>query len=173
MTHRVTDGLVKLNNDMPPEPVDFETARIWALNNGVIFKTAGDLSALNKRRRDFGLPPYLLADHVFFADAAPMPDKARGTTIIPPRQTAKKEQSVTTPESKPKIIDRSLRGLSEVMFDELDKLRDGTGSVDRVRAVCDVAGRVATLLHAQIKVYQIIDKTTDKDAKSGLKAIAG
>ena len=48
-------------------------------------------------------------------------------------------------------IERNIRGLLEALFDEIDGMRDGTGSQERVRTVCVIAGRINALVNTEIK----------------------
>jgi hypothetical protein len=59
----------------------------------------------------------------------------------------------------PKQLERNMRGLVECLFDELDRMRDGTGSAERVRTVCLVAASVASLAHVEIKLRLTAEKT--------------
>jgi hypothetical protein len=52
-------------------------------------------------------------------------------------------------------IERNLQGLVTALFDEIDALRDGTGSRDRVNTVCIVAGRINSLLQTEMKFRKL------------------
>ena len=75
-----------------------------------------------------------------------------------------------TAVSLPKI-ERSLRGLVDALFDEIDALRDGSGSPDRVKAICAVSGRVNSLLNTEMKFRKAAGTLPADTAR--LKAIAG
>jgi hypothetical protein len=68
-------------------------------------------------------------------------------------------------------IDRNLRGLVDALFDELDGMRDGTGSPDRVRQVCQIAGRINALVNTEMKFRKIVGNVQDNEAR--VKAITG
>lgn len=69
------------------------------------------------------------------------------------------------------VVERNIRGLVEALFDELDKMRDGTGSKERVSQVCAIAGRVNALVNTEIKLRKAVGSITlDKDR---IKAITG
>lgn len=75
-----------------------------------------------------------------------------------------------TEVSLPKI-ERNLQGLVSALFDEIDAMRDGSGSRERVHTICLVAGRVNSLLQTEMK-FRKMAGTLDGDA-TRLKAITG
>lgn len=68
-------------------------------------------------------------------------------------------------------IERNLRGLVDALFDEIDSMRAGTGSPDRVKTVCAVAGRINSLLNTEIKFRKAAGTLPTDEAR--LKAITG
>lgn len=188
---------VAYDNQLPPVEADLDLIRSWGYQNGVNCRDERDLPKVNRVRSNFGLPPFEVVKHVFFAEPIARqaesprrnPEPARPSkTIAQPNKLAPKMEikmieaptepvqmviPPAVPGAAPPKLDRSLRGLSDAMFDALDDLRAGTGTVENVRAVADVAGRVSVLIQTQIKVYQNIDKINDADAKAGLKRLAG
>jgi len=53
-------------------------------------------------------------------------------------------------------IPRSFAGLRTALFDELDLVRSGNGSAERVRAVVAIAGRVNDTVHAEMKARKAL-----------------
>jgi hypothetical protein len=68
-------------------------------------------------------------------------------------------------------IERNLQGLVNALFDEIDNMRNGSGSAERVRQICQIAGRVNALVNTEIKFRKHVgDLNADK---ARLKAITG
>lgn len=74
------------------------------------------------------------------------------------------------PVDLPKI-ERNLRGLVDALFDEIDGMRTGTGSPERVRQVCAIAGRINALVNTEIK-FRKMAGTIEQDT-ARVKAITG
>lgn len=53
-------------------------------------------------------------------------------------------------------IARTLPGLRSALLDELDAIREGNGDTDRVKAICQIAGRFNELTHTEIKVRRLL-----------------
>jgi hypothetical protein len=68
-------------------------------------------------------------------------------------------------------IERNLQGLVNALFDELDAMRAGTGSAEKVRAVCIVAGRINSLLNTEMNFRKQLGKT--KATEDRVRAITG
>lgn len=68
-------------------------------------------------------------------------------------------------------IERNLRGLVEALFDEIDGMRDGSGSAERVRQICQIAGRVNALVNTEMKFRKMVGNVQDDEAR--IKAITG
>jgi hypothetical protein len=82
------------------------------------------------------------------------------------------ERVVSTPKSR-RRVERSIRGLTMALFDELDALRDGSGSVERASAVCNIVGRTTTLIHTELKVRLAASRATTEPERHALLALAG
>lgn len=78
--------------------------------------------------------------------------------------------SVVPSPNLPKI-ERNLRGLVDALFDEIDGMRDGTGSAKRVQAVCTIAGRVNALINTEIKLRKAAGSM--EGATDRVKALTG
>lgn len=60
---------------------------------------------------------------------------------------------------KKPAMKRTLTGMRDAIFDEIDALRSGNGDLRRVRAVAQLAGRVNDTVHAEVKARRLIGET--------------
>jgi hypothetical protein len=82
--------------------------------------------------------------------------------------------SVTMPPEAPsKPMPRTMQGLSDAMFDVVDEFRAGRKNLDDVKAICNVASQIVTMLHAQIKVLNLAEKATDAQVREKLLKLVG
>ncbi len=166
---------------------EYRTILQWASQNGVQFKNINDLGRVNRKRLDLNMPQFRmfgLTQDVSeqFVTRTPAqiaePHVETVTKVESKMEMSQSKQSRETIDQSgekvlPKKMDRSLQGLSEAMFDALDELRDGTGSVEKVKAICDVSGRISTMIHAQIKVIQMSEKMANREDAEKIKKLVG
>lgn len=83
--------------------------------------------------------------------------------------------NVVRPNGRPPVplqkVERNLRGLVDALFDEIDGMRDGTGSAERVRTVCQIAGRINALVNTEIKFRKVVGNVQADQER--IKAITG
>lgn len=100
-------------------------------------------------------------------EASPEPVETEVPSVEAERLPAIAGRAQRTPMRK------DLRGLTDVLFDTLDRYRQGDASLDEVRVVCDVSGKIATLIHAQVKLQNTIERAQNREVATQLRRLAG
>jgi len=85
----------------------------------------------------------------------------------PPPVEESPQMSALPALTPPPKIERSIKGLIEALFDELDAMRDGTGSKERVQAVVGMAGKINALMQTEITVRKMLANQDGVDKRLG------
>jgi hypothetical protein len=79
-------------------------------------------------------------------------------------QNTRKEK----PMSK-RTTERTFNGLRHAMWDEIDALRNGSGDMERIRALQQLAGRINDTVHAEAKARKLLG--TEISETANLRAL--
>lgn len=104
------------------------------------------------------------------------PPAPQSGALVPARAASVHEAEAVEPADDPprrRPVPKNMRGLAHALFDELNAYRNGRSTVDEVRVVCEVSGRIANIMHAEVKLRNAIERSSDAETKRHLRRIAG
>jgi hypothetical protein len=82
--------------------------------------------------------------------------------------------AVGNDQAPPKVV-RNIKGLADILFDEIDAVRAGKGDETRIKQICQLSVRIVELMSAEAKFLKMSNKTEARaeDERNRLKQIAG
>ena len=145
-------------------PATYSEVTAWAEKNRI--KPTGDrsrdLGMVNRMRKLLLLPPFALSDSpvgdaIVQTNAIVEPEQKKAP--MPPRNevaTVKTAEIIVPPKFDHKApVERTVGGLINALFDEIDLVRRGEGDETRIKQMSQLSVRVVDLMGTEIKFRKL------------------